>query len=142
MERVHWRGVLMCGAAAGLAWAFLSIPLLVLFGGDMIDAVPRPLVTIDRVGGFTLNLVAGVWAIWLYVAIGPRYGAGRRAAAIAGASWWLIATITTWQWSDIGFLRLRDLAWLMVASLPTLIAVTIVGAWSYDKGLRRPQRVD
>jgi hypothetical protein len=137
MEGIRWRGVVMCGAAAGLAWAFLSIPLLVLLGGDIIDAVPRPLVTVDRFGGFTLNLVAGIWAIWLYAAIGPRYGAGPTAAAIAGASWWLIATITAWQWSDIGFIRLRDLAWLIVGSLPALVAVTMIGAWSYDKG-RRP----
>jgi hypothetical protein len=103
MEPVHWRSVLMCGASAGLAWAFVSMPPLVLLGGDTIDAVPRPLVTVDRVGGFTLNLVAGIWAIWLYAAIGQRYGAGPRAAAIAGASRWLIATITTTgQWSSTG----------------------------------------
>jgi hypothetical protein len=35
-----------------------SIPFLVLLGGDTIDAVPRPLVTVERVGGFTLDLVA------------------------------------------------------------------------------------
>jgi hypothetical protein len=36
---------------AGLTWAFLSIPLLILFGGDLIDAVPKPLVTVKRIGG-------------------------------------------------------------------------------------------
>jgi hypothetical protein len=78
--------------------------------------------------------------MWLYASIAPRYGAGRMSAAIAGASWWLIATITTWQWSDIGFMPLDDLAGLIVASLPLLVAIVIVGAWSYEKGVRRHRR--
>jgi len=47
--------------------------------------------------------------------------------------WWLIATIATWQWVDLGFIRLRDLVGLMIASLPALIAVTMIGAWSYQQ---------
>jgi len=128
---INWRRVLMCGSGAGLAWSFLSLPLLILFGGEIIEAVPRPLVTVGRIGSFTLNAVAGIWAVWLYAAIRPRYGAGPKTAAIAGFSWWLIATIATWPWVDLGFIRFRDLVGLIIASLPTLIAVTMVGAWSY-----------
>ena len=137
MHAVHWRHVFLCGSGAGLAWAFLSIPLLVLLGGDTIDAVPRPLVAVSRLGGFTLNIVAGTWAMWLYGAIRPSYGSGWKAAAIAGLSWWLMATITTWQWADIGFLRLREIAWLIVASLPTLVAVAIGAAWCYETRISR-----
>jgi hypothetical protein len=108
------------------------VPLLVLFGGNIIDAVPRPFVTVGRIGSFALNIVAGIWAVWLYAAVRPCYGAGSKTAAIAGFSWWLIATIATWQWVDLGFLRLGDLVGLIIASLPALIAVTMVGAWSYQ----------
>ena len=132
MEAINWRRVCTCGSSAGLAWSLLSVPLLVLLGGSIIDAVPRPLVTVARMGSVVLNVVAGIWAMWLYVAIRPRYGAGSKTAALAGFSWWLIATIATWQWIDLGFIRLRDLAGLMIASLPTLVAVTIVGARSYQ----------
>jgi hypothetical protein len=132
VEGINWRRVFVCGSGAGLAWSLLSLPLLILAGGEIIDAVPRPLVTIGRIGSFTLNVVAGIWAVWLYAAIRPRYGAGPKTAAIAGFSWWLIATIATWQWADLGFIRFRDLVGPMVASLPTLIAVTMVGAWSYQ----------
>jgi len=132
VEDINWRRVFTCGSGAGLAWSLLSVPLLVLLGGNIIDAVPRPLVTVARMGSFILNVAAGIWAVWLYAAIRPRYGAGSKTAAIAGFSWWLIATIATWQWIDLGFIRLRDLAGLMIASLPALIAVTIVGAWSYQ----------
>ena len=132
MQSVRWGRVFLCGSGAGLAWAFLSISLLVLLGGDTIDAIPRPLVAVSRFGGFALNIVAGTWAMWLYAAIRPSYGSGWKTAAIAGLSWWLIATITTWQWADIGFLRLREIALLIVASLPTLVGVTIGGARSYE----------
>ena len=134
MQEIDWRRVFVCGSGAGVTWAFLSIPLLILFGGDLIDAIPRPLVTVLRLGSFSLNAVAGIWAVWLYAAVRPCYGAGAKTAAIAGFSWWLIATIATCQWADIGFVPLRDLVGVTVASLPTLIAVTIAGAWSYEKG--------
>ena len=133
MGEINWRRVLTSGSGAGLAWSLLSVPLLIVFGGDILDAVPRPLVTVDRIGSFALNIVAGIWAVWLYAAVRPRYGAGSKAAAIVGFSWWLIATIATWQWVDLGFIRLRDLVGLMIASLPALIAVTMVGAWSYQQ---------
>ena len=131
MGAVNWRRVFLCGSGVGVAWAFLSIPLLILFGGTIIDAVPRPVVTVARAGSFALNVVAGIWAMWLYAAIRPRYGAGPKTAAIAGFSWWLIASIATWQWRDLGFLSARDLVGPMIVSLPTLVAVTIVGARSY-----------
>lgn len=133
MGGINWRHVFKYGSTVGLAWSLLSVPILVLFGGDIIDAVPRPFVTVGRIGSFTLNVVAGIWAVWLYAAIRPRYDSGPKTAAIAGFSWWLIATIATWQWADLGFIRFRDLMGLMIASLPILIAVTIAGAWSYEK---------
>ena len=133
MEGINWRRVFMCGSGADLAWSFLSLPILILFGGEIIDAVPRPVVTVGRIGSFTLNVVAGIWAVWLYAAIRPRYGGGLKTAAIAGFSWWLIATIASWQWVDLGFIPSRNLVGLIIASLPTLIAVTMVGAWSYQK---------
>lgn len=123
----------VCGAGAGLAWAFLSVPLFVLLAREIFDAVPLPLVTIGRIGSFVLHVVAGIWAVWLYAALRPQYGAGPRTAAIAGFSWWLIATIATWQWADLGFIRFRDLIGLMIGSLPVLVAVTMFGAWAYEK---------
>jgi len=132
MPTVQWRQILISGCFAGFVWAFLSIPLLVFLGGDTIYAVPRPLVTLSRVAGFTLNIAAGVWAMWLYAVIRPRYASGWKAAAIAGFSWWLMPTITTWQWADIGFLSLRDLGWLIAASLPILVAIASAAARSYE----------
>jgi hypothetical protein len=130
---INWRSVLTCGSVAGLAWSLMTLPILILFGGEIIDAVPRPLVTVGRLGSFTLNVVSGIWALWLYAAIRPRYGAGPKTAAIAGFSWWLISTIAVWQWKEIGLLRFNGLVGLIVASLPILIAVTMFGARLYQQ---------
>jgi hypothetical protein len=130
---INWRSVLMSGSVAGLAWSLMTLPILILFGGEIIDAVPRPLVTLGRLGSFSLNVIAGIWAMWLYAAIRPLYGPGPRTAAIAGFSWWLFATIATWQWTEIGLLRFRGLVGLIVASLPILIVVTTFGAWLYQE---------
>ena len=121
----------MSGLLAGLAWALLTLPVLAIFGGEIIDAVPRPLVTVARLGSFSLNVVAGIWAMWLYASLRPVYGPGPKTAAIAGFSWWLIATIATWQWTEIGLLRFNGLLGLIVASLPILVVITTFGAWLY-----------
>jgi len=129
--RINWRSVLMSGLVAGLAWSLLTLPILVLFGGEIIDAVPRPLVTPARLGSFSLNVVAGIWAMWLYAVLRTLYGPGPKTAAMAGFSWWLIATIATWQWTEIGLLRFNGLLGLIVASLPILVVITTFGAWLY-----------
>ncbi|HEX6164443.1 MAG TPA: hypothetical protein VFZ31_13830 [Vicinamibacterales bacterium] len=132
MGGINWRSVLMSGILAGLAWSLMTLPILILFGGEIIDAVPRPLVTAGRLGSFSLNVLAGVWAMWLYAVLRPLYGPGPKAAAIAGFSWWMVATINTWQWTEIGLLRFKGLVPLIAASLPILVAVTTFGAWLYQ----------
>jgi len=54
------------------------------------------------------------------------------AGFVAGFSWWLMPTIATWQWADIGFLSLRDLGWLIVAALPILVAIASAAARAYE----------
>ena len=137
MAGVDVRRILTCGLFAGLVWSFLSVPLLVFGGGQIFEAVSWPIVTGTRSASVVLNVVAGVWVVWLYVNLRPRYGAGVRSSAIAGFSWWLMASISSWQWSDLGFIRQRDLVNLMALSLPLLVAVTMIAAWSYERAARQ-----
>jgi hypothetical protein len=135
MYKINWGRVVLCGLGAGLAWSALSLPILVVFGRALIEAAPPgPLLGTDRAAaGFALNAVAGIWAIWLYAAIRPRYGAGPRTAAIGGFSWWLIGSIFTCHWTSFGFIRFRDVIGLIIASLPVLIAVTMLAARAYQE---------
>lgn len=145
MAKINWSRVVLCGLGAALAWSALSTLILVMFGRALIEAAPPgPLLGTDRaVAGFSLNAVAGIWAIWLYAAIRPRYGAGPRTAAIGGFSWWLIGSIFTCHWAAFGFIRFRDVIGLMISSLPVLIAVTMLAARAYqDKSAARPGGVE
>ena len=47
---------------------------------------------------FGIDLMMGIWTMWLYSAIAPRYGAEAKAAAIAGIAWWAIKSLQ----SEIG----------------------------------------
>ena len=134
MEKIKWSRVVVCGLGAGLAWSALSVPILVVFGRALIEAMPpTPLLGGVRFpAGLALNSAAGIWAIWLYAAIRPRYGAGPKAAALAGFSWWLIASIASSQWSIFGYIRFLDLLGLIVSSLPVLMTVTVMTASSYE----------
>jgi hypothetical protein len=71
--------------------------------------------------------------MWLYAAIRPRYGAGPGTAVIVGFSWWLIGSVFTGHWAAFGFIRFRDVIGLMIASLPVLIAVTMLAARAYQE---------
>ncbi len=73
----------------------------------------------------------GIWAMWLYAAIRPRYGPGIRTAAHTGFSWWIITSLVDASWGSFGFVASRALAAPMIASLPALIVAAIAGAWLY-----------
>jgi hypothetical protein len=144
MSRINWGRVVLCGLGAALAWSALSLPILVVFGRALIEAAPPgPLLGPDRAAaGFVLNAMAGIWAIWLYAAIRPRYGRGPRPAVVAGFSWWLIGSIFTGHWAAFGFIRFRDVIGLIVAGLPVLIAVTMLAARAYqDESADEPASV-
>jgi hypothetical protein len=135
MHKLNWGRVVLCGLGAALAWSALSLPILVVFGRALIEAAPpAPLLGPARAAaGFALNAGAGIWAMWLYAAIRPRYATGPRAAAIGGFSWWLIGSIVTCHWTALGLIRFRDVIGLIIASLPVLIAVTMLAARAYHE---------
>ena len=53
------------------------------------------LLLIRRAAGFfyAIDLTMGIWVMWLYSAIAPRYGATPVAVALAGTAWWVMKTL-------------------------------------------------
>lgn len=135
MSKINWVRVIIGGLVAGLVWTVLSSLITAFLSREFVAAVPGGRLA-KPPGGMVallcgLNLVMGMWAIWLYAAIRPRYGPGIKTAVIAGLAWWLIAAIDDSIWGSLGFVSPHALLMPVVTSLPALIVAAVVGAWLY-----------
>jgi hypothetical protein len=131
---IQWRRVFLCGLIAGGVWTLLSITLLFLVGGDFLAVLPEGGPSRGGVHAFLLgsNIAAGIWAMWLYAAIRPRYGPAPKRAAVAGLAWWFIGSLQSGKWVATGFAPPVAALGPLVATLPAIIAATMVGAWAYE----------
>lgn len=135
MGKINWPRVLLSGIVAGLVWTLISSLITAYLSRDFVAAVPGGRLSAPA-GGFVavllaVNFVMGVWAMWLYAAIRPRYGAGPMTAGRAGISWWVITSLIDATWGSFGFVSPGTLLAPMAASLPALILAAVAGAWLY-----------
>jgi hypothetical protein len=128
--------VVLCGFVAGVVWNLLSAAFLAVFAPDFVASVQqsaphRPL------GGqffFAVDLAMGIWAVWLYSAIAPRYGERPATVVIAGVAWWILKTLQSAKWAGLGFVDLSPaLLPLGAATLVMAILASMAGAWLYRK---------
>ena len=137
VQRINWRRVFPCGLVAGVVWTVLSSVVTFFTGQEFSAAVPGNRLAAPS-GGlivflFVVNLVEGVWAMWLYAAIRPRFGAGPKTAVITGVSWWVISSLIDVTWGSFGFVPARALLGPIAASLPAIILAALAGAWRYSE---------
>src|SRR6059058_256418 len=95
MGKINWTRVILGGLVAGVIInVFESVLNGVILAKDM-EAAIRALGR--QMGGGALAMfiawgfLVGIFAVWLYAAIRPRYGAGPRTAACAGIAVWALA---------------------------------------------------
>ena len=136
MGKVNWVRVILGGLLAGVIInAFEFILNGVLLAKDMqaaITALGR------QMGGGELLLFAvwgflvGIFAVWLYAGIRPRYGAGLKTALFAGLAVWclgyLLAAVTPLA------LKLFPTRLTVIGLAVGLVEVgvgTLAGAWLY-----------
>ena len=122
---------------AGIVWTVTSALSTWFVGADFNAAVPGNKIFAPSAGlaAFLLavNLAGGIWAIWLYASIRPRYGAGAKTAAIAGMSWWIVSTLADATWGSFRLVPVAALVPLSVVSLPEMVVAAMVGAWLYKE---------
>ena len=137
MSRINWGRVLVCGSVAGVVWTVCSTVVTILVGHDFAAAVPGNRLAAPSAGLVTflffVNLLEGIWAMWLYAAIRPRYGAGPKTAVVAGTSWWAISSLIDATWGSFGFVPVQALWPAMAASLPAILVAALAGAWLYKE---------
>lgn len=98
MGKINMNRVVLGGLVAGIVADVLGYlvdgVLLAPQWADGMKALGRPEFTVNQWIGFNLlGLASGIFAIWLYAAIRPRYGAGPRTAILAGVAVWVIGTL-------------------------------------------------
>jgi hypothetical protein len=140
MGKINWQRVLL----GGLLWAVVYNALwaaswFLFLRRGLIAAVealgrPSPETTEWILTYVLLTIVAGMFAIWLYAAVRPRYGPGPRTAAIAGVAYWVIGVLLP----TVGWFRALQgstgvLASGAAATLVAVVAATEAGAWVYKE---------
>jgi len=132
---INWSRIFLCGLVTGIVWTVLSAISAWFLGADFNAAVGGNSIlapSLDLVAVLlALNLAGGIWAMWLYAAIRPRYGAGARTAVVTGLSWWVVGTLADATWASFGLVPVKSFLPLSAAALPEMIAAATFGAWLY-----------
>jgi hypothetical protein len=80
------------------------------------------------------GLMVGLFAVWLYAAIRPRYGAGPRTAVMAGVAVWVLAYLLGGiQASTLHIFSRHLIVYGIVIGLAESVAGTLLGAWIYKE---------
>ncbi len=137
MRGANWIRLVLCGFVAGVVSYLVSAVFLFFFAPDFVASVQRS-PPYSPWGGeffFGVDIVMGIWAIWLYSAIAPRYGARPTTAAIAGVAWWTIKSLQSAKWAGLGFVPPGVVVLIALAAMSLVVAVvaSVVGAWLYDR---------
>src|SRR6266705_678933 len=140
MGKINMMKVLVGGLIAGV---FLNIIDSVLFGYLLKDqmaaamaSINRPAMTNAQIPWFVvLDLIAGVFLVWLYAAIRPRFGAGPVTAAKAGIAAGFVGglLVTLFMW-PMGIMPHNLMITTTVVGLVSRTLATVIGAKFYTEG--------
>ena len=137
--------ILLCGILTGAVSFLLGLVVFVFVLGDTVfgsaihAAGPPEFPPLPAI----LHVAVGVWTMWLYTSIRSRYGAGPKAAMVAGFAYWVIAVLGAIQWVGNGLIPL-PLSALMApvpAGLPVAVLATLAGAWAFERSQRGSEGV-
>ena len=126
-----------------MIWDLLSVVFLAIFAPDFVASVQRSAPHPAQGGAFffAIDVLMGVWAVWLYSAIAPRYGTKPTTVAIAGVAWWILKTLQSGKWAGLGFVAFGpNLLLLGAATSGATVLASAAGIWLYTKVSEVPPR--
>ena len=136
MGKINWNRVILGGLVAGVIINIFEFALHGFVLSQDMDAAVRALGS--EVGGAALlmflawGFLVGIFAVWLYAAIRPRYGAGLKTALCAGAAVWGLGYLL----AAVGPIALHlfprhIIAIGLAVGLVEALVGTVAGAWLY-----------
>lgn len=140
MGKINMNRVVLGGLVAGIVADVLGYlvdgVLLAPQWADGMKALGRPDFTANQWIGFNLiGLAAGIFAIWLYAAIRPRYGSGPRTAITAGVAVWAIGILlpNASLLGVSGFFAMNLTMLTTLGGVVEVVAGTLAGAALYQE---------
>lgn len=140
MNKINWGRVLGGGLLAGVvlnAWDFVingvwlkndwNTAMHALGKGDMAGSEILWFVVCD--------FIVGIWLVWLYAAIRPRYGMGPKTAATAAFGFWVVTVGFQLAQGGMGLFPTNLLVMSTIASLVGMVLAAQAGAWQYKEGM-------
>lgn len=139
MAAINWGRVMGGGLAAGLVMNISQFLLnAIVYAKESEEAMrrlnlqPPPPATI---GVFiALTFVSGVFLVWLYAAMRPRYGPGPKTAARAGFALWFLARFgPSVVYVATGMFPAGMVFGATAWGLVEVILAALVGGWLYQE---------
>jgi hypothetical protein len=137
MSSINWSRVVLGGLAAGMVInASESVLNGVILAKDWeaaMAALGKKPMSGDQISVFIVwGFLVGIFAVWLYATIRPRYGGGPKTAFCAGSAVWGLGYLL----AAVGPLVLelfpsRVIAIGLVVGLAEVLVATLLGAWLY-----------
>lgn len=136
MSRVILGGI-VAGIVADVLGYIVDGVILAPQWAEGMKALGRPDFAVSQMIGFNIvGLAYGIFTVWLYAAIRPRYGAGPRAAVCAGMAAW-VAGILLPNAALMGAAALFPTSLTVMTTLGGIVewvAAALAGAALYKEG--------
>ena len=136
MGKINWNRVILGGLVAGVIINIFEFALHGAVLAKDMDAAVRALGR--EVGGRELlmflawGFLVGIFAVWLYAAIRPRYGAGPKTALCAGAAVWGLGYLLASAMPIALHIFPRHIMAIGLAvGLVEVLVGSVAGAWLY-----------
>lgn len=90
-------------------------------------------VPLGGTGWIIVDFIAGIFTVWLYAAIRPRFGPGHKTALIAGCAVWLIGHLTFFSHWFMGVLPIGLIATSSLGAIVSVLAAALAGCAIYKE---------
>lgn len=139
MGKINWGRVILGGLLAGVVvnvFEGVAARFLMEDYRAALAALGKTMEESAAMMAFFLlfGFVYGIFAVWLYAAIRPRYGPGPTTAAWAGFAVWFIGyLLPTLGYAAFDLFPARLLTIGVLVGLVETILATVLGAWLYKE---------
>ena len=138
MDKINCKRVILGGLLAGVVLNIIAFILMAIVSTQTAaarEALGKPA---ELCGGAIAALIVarfaiGIFAVWLYAAIRPRYGAGPKTALGAGFALWLLILLGNAGTIVAGLYPTGLVVIVVLVGLVNMLVATLLGAWIYKE---------